>query len=262
MPSILHRLRFLAALAALSACNLPLTAAAPTPLAVHPSATNPPVATETPRPTETNTPQPSETASVTATLLPSETPSASPSPTFSFPQVTVNQQAHCRYGPAKAYLHAADLYPGDAGSVRGRFQYSGWLYVKFDKLNYFCWVAPSVVTVSGDVTTVRFTEPSLPGPSVLYAPPDWVSAAREGGKVVLTWAQVDMTEDDDRGYFLDLWVCQDGAYLWWTVALDNDTKTSYTVKDEAGCSAPSGGVLYAVEKHGYTRPKPIAWPAP
>ena len=83
-------------------------------------------------------------------LTPSPTIAATP--TFAFPTVTVNKQAHCRYGPSVAYLHAADLYPGDTGTVRGRYIYSNWLYIKFDKLNYFCWVAPSVVDVVGDVS--------------------------------------------------------------------------------------------------------------
>jgi len=87
-------------------------------------------------------------------------------------------------------------------------------------------------------------------------------ATRNGDKVTITWSQVDMTDDDDRGYMLELWVCQGGAYLWWTAALEKDTQTSYTVRDEAGCPAPSSGVLYAVEKHGYVRPAAITWPAP
>ncbi len=63
-----------------------------------------------------------------------------------------------------------------------------------------------------------------------------------------------MTEDDDRGYFLDVWVCQDGNYVWMPTALDNQFKTTATFTDEPGCSQPSGGKLYTVEKHGYTDP--------
>jgi len=171
-------------------------------------------------------------------------------------------QAHCRYGPSKAYLHAADLYPGDTGTVRGRFKLSQWLYVKFDKLNYFCWVAPSVVDVVGDITTIYYTEPKLPGPSTLYKPPKNVQAVRNEKKVTISWDKVKMTKDDARGYFLDLFVCQDGAYLWWPISFEDQDKTSYTIKDEKGCPAPSGGQLYAVEKHGYTSPVEISWPQP
>jgi hypothetical protein len=154
------------------------------------------------------------------------------------------------------------LYAGDVGSVRGRFKLSKWLFVKFDKLNYFCWVAPSVVDVVGDITTIKFTEVSLPGPSVLYKAPHNVAAVRNGNKVTITWDMVPMTKDDDRGYFLDIFVCQAKAYLWYPVSLDNREKTSFTIKDEAGCPAESGGKLYAVEKHGYTTPVQISWPKP
>lgn len=134
--------------------------------------------------------------------------------------------------------------------------------VKFDKLNYFCWVAPSVVDVTGDINTVKFSEVYLPGPSVLYDPPQNVTASRDEAKVTIRWDEVPMTDDDDRGYFLDMFVCQDGAYLWYPVALNNRSVTSYTIKDEGGCPAKSYGSIYAVEKHGYTSAAGIDWPAP
>ncbi len=226
--------------------------------------TDAPTATPSPTilPSETLPPSPSPTASLTPTVT--YTPGPSATPTFTFPSVTVNQQAHCRYGPNIAYLHAADLYAGDTGTVRGRYQpnISKWLFVKFDKLDYFCWVAPSVVDVVGDITTIKTTLVVLPGPSELYKPPQNVLAVRNGNKVTITWDMVPMTKDDDRGYFLDIFVCQGKAYLWYPVALDNREKVSFTIKDEAGCPALSGGNLYAVEKHGYTKPVEIKWPKP
>ncbi len=69
-----------------------------------------------------------------------------------------------------------------------------------------------------------------------------------------------MTLDDDRGYFLDLYVCQNGSYLWWPVSFPDQYQTTYTVTDDSSCSIPSGGMLYAVEKHGYTNPVTIQWP--
>lgn len=247
------------------ACSLPFLS---TPQAA-PSATAPVLPTiapsETVKPTEipTKTAVPSQTVTITLTPTVTETPGPSATPTFAFPSVTVNKQAHCRYGPHLAYLHAADLYAGDTGTVRGRFKLSKWLFVKFDKLNYFCWVAPSVVDVVGDITTVKFTEVYLPIPGVdLYYPPRNVNAVRDENKVHISWEVVPMTDDDDRGYFLDLFVCQDGAYLWYPVALDNRDKNSYTIRDEAGCPAASGGKIYTVEKHGYTKPTDINWPAP
>jgi hypothetical protein len=217
-----------------------------------------PTATETPLPTETLTPSitPSPTLTATSTI--------EATPTFAFPSVTVNKTAFCRYGPSVAYLRAADLYTGDTGSVRGRFVYSNWLLVKLDKLGYFCWVAPSVVDVVGDISTVKVNS-QLNLQSVgsnMYGPPPNVSAYREGNKVIISWDQVVMTQDDDRGYLLELFVCQGGAYIWWTDSFPDQYSTKYTVKDEAGCAQPSSGLLYTVEKHGFSQPVVIPWPAP
>src|SRR5919198_1802547 len=140
--------------------------------------------TSTPETTSTITETLAPTVTLTPTIELSPTSTAVPSqtftPTFVFPTVMVNKQAHCRYGPSVAYLHAADLYPGDTGSVRGRYIYSNWLYIKFDKLNYFCWVAPSVVDVVGDVSTVTFKN-DLNLQSIgsnQYGPPSGVTATR------------------------------------------------------------------------------------
>ncbi len=225
--------------------------------------------TKTSTPTFTFTP--TETLTPTFTLTPTETltptvtftPTITATPTYAFPVVTVNKQAHCRYGPSAAYLHAADLYAGDVGTVRGRFIYSKWLYVKFDKLDYFCWVAPSVVDVVGDISKINYKELNLQSiGSNQYGPPKNVQAVRDDNNVTITWNQVDMTNDKDRGYLLELFVCQDGNYLWWTDSYPERFSTSYTVKDEAGCSQPSSGKLYTVEKHGFSDPAIIPWPAP
>ncbi len=209
--------------------------------------------------------RPTETLTATITRTPSitPTPTITATPTFAFPGVTVNKQAHCRYGPSVAYLHAADLYPGDVGSVRGRYIYSNWLYIKFDKLNYFCWVAPSVVDVAGDISTVAYKELSLQSiGSNMYGPPKNVTAVREGNKVIIRWDQVKMTKDDDRGYLLELFVCQDTFYIWWTDSFPDQFTNRYTVKDEGGCAQPSSGKLYTVEKHGFSEPATIPWPVP
>lgn len=218
-------------------------------------------------PTETSIPTATFTA--TATAIPTQTftptitptPTITATPTFNFPSVTVNKQAHCRYGPSVAYLHAADLYPGDTGTVRSRYIYSNWLYVKFDKLNYFCWVAPSVVDVVGDVKTVGYKELNLQSiGSNMYGPPKGVTAVRNDNEVLISWEQVRMTEDDDRGYLLELFVCQKGNLIWWTDSYPDQYKTSYEVRDEPGCNTPSSGKLYTVEKHGFSDPVEIPWP--
>ena len=217
--------------------------------------------TETP--TSTFTPPPTFTSTATFTPTITLTPTIAATPTFAFPTVTVNKQAHCRYGPAVAYLHAADLAVGDVGTVRERAVYSNWLRIKFDKLDYFCWVAPSVVDLVGDISNINKITPNLQSiGSNQYGPPHNVSAVRNGDDVTISWEQMKMTKDKDRGYFIEAFVCQNGFLLWWTFSYPDQFTTSYTVKDEAGCAAPSYGQLYTVEKHGYSQPVDIPWPAP
>jgi hypothetical protein len=243
----------LVSILAMLACSLPSQAVTQTPA--------PPTKTETPA--FTFTPETTSTPTITLTPTITFTPSITPTPTFSFPSVTVNKQAHCRYGPSAAFLHAADLYAGDVGTVRGRFEYSSWLYIKFDKLDYYCWVAPSVVDVVGDVSTVYYEELDLQSIGYnQYGPPANINAIRNGDEVTITWDQVEMTKDKDRGYLIIAYVCQDGFYLWWTFSYPDQYTTSYTVRDEPGCPLPSEGVLYTVEKHGFSKPAQIPWPAP
>jgi len=228
-----------------------------------PSTEEPITATATAASTKTSTGTLTLTPTETRTPTPAFTPTITATPTFAFPTVTVNKQAHCRYGPSVAYLHAADLYPGDVGTVRGRYIYGNWLYIKFDKLNYFCWVAPSVVDVVGDVSTVAYKELNLQSiGSNMYGPPKNVAAVRDGNKVTISWEQVKMTLDDDRGYLLELFVCQDTIYMWWTDSYPDQYSTSYTIRDETGCAEPSSGKLYTVEKHGFSEPVNIPWPPP
>ncbi|GAB4533735.1 MAG: hypothetical protein Fur0018_23270 [Anaerolineales bacterium] len=259
------RYALLGLLLLLGSCNLPQRVAEPIPAVASVTPSGTPHPTERPHPSSTSipslTPSPSSTPTPTASPTITLTPTITPTPTFDFPDATVKVQSHCRYGPAKAYLHAADLYPGDMGQVWGRSSRSSWLYVRFDKLDYACWVAPSIVDVQGDIHALVTQEPRLPV-SVLYPPPANVRAVRNGNQVTISWERVPMTEDDDRGYMLDTYVCQGGAYIWWPVSFKNQYTTEYTVTDEAGCPAPSGGKLAAAEKHGYTDWVEIPWPAP
>jgi hypothetical protein len=244
------------------ACSLPSQIII-TPTAIPHTETERPAFTYTPESTFTPTVTQTSTITLTPTAAATFTPTITATPTFAFPTVTVNKQAHCRYGPSVAFLHAADLYPGDTGSVNGRFEYSGWLYIKFDKLKYYCWVAPSVVDVVGDVSALYYTEPDLQSVGYSdYPPPGNISAVRNGDEVTINWNQVEMTVDHDRGYLIIAFVCQNGNYLWWTDSYPDQYTTSYTVKDEAGCPAPSEGVLYTVNKHGFSKPAQIPWPAP
>jgi hypothetical protein len=218
------------------------------------TATSTPTPTETPTPT--STPTPTDTPTVTPTPTATATFTITPSPTFDFPDGTALMQANCRYGPGTAYLFAAGLYPGDHVEIHNRNDSGTWLWVKPDSIRYHCWVAASVLEITGDVFSVVVYYPPLPH-STLYGPPTSVYAVRQGSEVMISWPDVWMTEDDDRGYLIEAYVCQGGRIVFTAVQTDG---TSLTLADEPGCGGESSGWLYAVEKHGYTEPIQIPWP--
>lgn len=242
------------------------TATAQTATAAQWTRTPTATATLTPTLTATATPPPTSTLTPSVTPTPTQTltPTLTPTPTSDLPRFTVNQQAFCRYGPSRAYLPAADLYAGDTGQVWGLAPYGAWLYVQPDKIKYQCWVAPSVVDVVGETRGMWVNRNFYtPGPSQLYGPPGNVRAVRNGDKVDISWDSVWMTEDDDRGYFIEAFVCQKGNLIWYTVGfgvLKDQTVTQASILDEPGCSEASYGTLYTVEKHGYSTGVEIPWP--
>lgn len=166
--------------------------------------------------------------------------------------------AFCRYGPDTAYLYAWGLERGDHVSILNRSQYGAWLWVRPDEAGYNCWVAASLLdVVDGEVeSVVIFTDFWLPK-SVLYGPIQSVGAVRDGKEVTVNWEAVFMTLDDDRGYFIEVWLCQNGAYFWDAVQTD---KLTYTFIDDDSCNFQSSGKIFVVEKHGYTDPVAINWP--
>lgn len=215
-----------------------------------------PVPTNTPIPTATHTPTVTPTQTPTLTPTITSTPTITPTPTFDFPDARIQMQANCRYGPGQAYLYAHGLYAGDQAEIHGR-NYSGtWLWIKPENLDWHCWASSAVMEISGDVFTVVVVQRQLPY-STLYGPPSDVDADRDGSLVTVRWEPVWMTEDDDRGYLIEANICQDGSLV--PVAVHTDGH-SYEFVDEPGCATPSSGLLYTVEKHGYTDPVQIPWP--
>lgn len=208
--------------------------------------------TETALPTLTATITATATITPTATIMPTETPS--------LPQgVVIVDMGHCRYGPGKAYLHAGDLYQGDHVTILNRNRSGSWLWVKPDKQAWQCWVAASLLQIEGDIQMLAEYYHPLPKTTVI-GPPAGVTAYRKpDGTVVVEWSGNNLSKDKFRGFLIEATLCQ-GGYLV-EVAVHTD-KNAYTFSDEAGCPVPSHAVLYAVEKHGYTDPVTIPWPAP
>jgi hypothetical protein len=223
---------------------------------ITPTATQNPTATTTLTPTSTSTSTITQTPTKSPTPTITLTPSITPSPTYSLPTLVVKMQSNCRYGPGTAYLYAWGMYAGDTATVWGRNASGTWLWIQPDNISYQCWIAASLVDVTGDIFSVYVAPVRLPH-STLYGPPAGVTAVRNGSSVIVSWKPVNMTEDDDRGYMIEANICQGGNLIWLAVATMD---TSYTFNDETSCSSTSNGLLYTVEKHGYSDPVPIPWP--
>jgi hypothetical protein len=204
------------------------------------------------------TPTASRTPTTTLSPTTTSTPTITPTPTFDFPDFTVKEnQANCRYGPGTAYLYAAGLYAGDHAEVRGR-NYSGtWLYLKPDKIDYFCWAAASVGEVTGDVFSVLVWQRNLPK-TTFVGPVELVSATRNGDLVTVVWEPVQVNPPEDaRGYLIEAVLCQ-GGNLFSTAVHTEDNQFTFT--DERTCNGASSANIFVVEKHGYTDPVSIPWP--
>ncbi len=260
----------------LAGCSGPQARSAPPTITeVVPTATATAVPTETESPTDTPVPTvtatstpvatatrtasstPAATDTPSATFTPSLSPTPSASPTRDFPDVTVNQQANCRYGPGMAYLYRWGLYEGDTAEVHGRNWSGTWYWIKPFNLDSHCWASEIVFDVQqGDPKSVPYVERRLPK-TTFAGPPGNVQAVRNGNEVTVTWDVVPLSDDKRRGYLIEANICQNGAYFPFIIHTDN---TSYTFKDEGGCATASNGKLYTAEKHGYSDPVDIPWP--
>jgi hypothetical protein len=233
--------------------------------------------TVTPSPSPLFSPTPSATPTVTSTptITPTSTPSPTitPSPTYTVPRVRILMHSQCRYGPGVAYLYKYDLYEGNflevigwreilAKQTDGSWQPSVWAYLRAIGGNNPCWLSAKLFEViQGDIYSTPEYIPLLPYRE-LYKPPTAVEATRDGNTVTVIWSYVWMTEDDYRGYLVEAWVCHAGQIYLAPVSYvgPNVAHLALAIPDEPGCSEPSSGRLYTVEKHGYTAWIPIPWP--
>lgn len=254
-------------LAVLLAGCTPVGPAAPTATATLPaseaSATLLPVATSTftpsvtPLPTATATPEPSptSTASPTATVT--------PVPTYVVLRGIVNQEhVSCFYGPSKAYLYKYGLLKGNRLDIIGYIADTGYIEVQAIGGNNPCWMNLEWMDVQGDINQVQPVDPlKVKRPwSPFYDGLSWVTATRSGDEVTVSWAPLVLRAGDDseqEPYLLEAWVCRAGKLTFVPVGA---YQTTTSVVDEPGCSEPSFGRIYGVEKHGYTKYLKIDWP--
>ncbi len=223
--------------------------------------------------TSTATPLPIPTGTATATLTPTPTststptltptPTVTPEPTYLVLRGTVNQNhVSCFYGPSKAYLYKYGLLKGNRLDIIGYVADTGYIEVQAIGGHNPCWMNLKWMDVQGDINLVQPVDPltiKIPR-SPYYASLNWVKAARSGDEVTITWDTLEISPGKDslqEPYLVEVWVCRDGKLTFVPIgAYDNKA----TIVDQAGCSQPSFGRVYGVEKHGYTKPLDIQWP--
>ena len=173
------------------ACNLPIGAS------TQQGTPDTSIASETPTTpaeaaTNTTAPLPTETPTITPTPLPAETATITPTPTLSIPMVTpLDDAVNCRFGPSVNYEQVFGLAVGAYAQILAKNVDGSWWQVQsLGGQSGKCWVAGSVVMVSGDlagipvapapaafITNVKFTVkpnsinlgPGCPGPTPVFS---------------------------------------------------------------------------------------------
>ena len=213
--------------------------------------------------TETSTPSPTPTIAPTASAI----PSASPVPTYAILRgVVISDKVSCRYGPGAMYLYLYGMVKGAVQDIVGRTDTGKWVLTRSHGDNKSCWVKTEFMDIKGDVMSVEMVYPDkfiLLRSSQVYRLPWNVAAVRDGDKVTISWEAEPMHPGDQESdtsvhYVVETWVCQGGQLVFTPIGAYVE---QVTVTDEAGCAEPSHGRVYFSEKHGYTGPSEIPWPA-
>ncbi|MEK6221987.1 MAG: hypothetical protein N2D54_07030, partial [Chloroflexota bacterium] len=232
----------------ITACSATPSESSLTPTSRPPNASPQPSLTSLPSATTTQTPTLMPTS--TATII----PSATPIPVLI--KGVVTQQSNCRYGPGAAYLYKFGFYENISVTVEGRNEKGDWAWVQGLWFPDQCWIKTNLLNLDGDIMGMPFFQHRLPF-SVLYLPPTGVSAERDGDIVTVHWNSANMTEDDDRGYLVEAWLCRNDEFAFYPIGANI---TLANILDETGCEEESHANLYTVEKHGYTQWIKINWP--
>ena len=243
-------------LVASTSCNSPATVEPVVQTATIPSVAATPEAALSSTPTQL----PAPTFTQTTTQTPTETPTITITATYAILRGEVLVRSNCRYGPGAPYLYKYGLVAGSNLEIFGRNDLGTWILVRAIGGNNPCWVKASLMDVKGDVMTVAPTYIPLPQ-SPYYGPPRGVSAIRKGDEVTIFWSAIHFRAGDDTAeapYLIEAWICKDGQIVFTPVG---SYATAVNIIDEPGCSEPSHGRLFGVEKHGYTRWVEIPWPA-
>ncbi len=120
------------------------------------------------------------------------------------------------------------------------------------------------VQLNGDISSLEIVYPDK---VKLPLTTNWprlqnVNAVRTGDQVSLFWDPfilplTELESPQSPLYLAEVWVCRAGEVAFTPIGV---WEPNLVVIDEAGCSEPSHGRLYLIEKHGYVGPVEIAWP--
>ena len=152
--------------------------------------------------------------------------------------------------------------------VLGRDIHSEWVYVQVQGYDSPCWVNAKYINVNGDIAALESVYPGKvniplsyywPAPTNVYA-----NRTADGKQVGIYWDEYilpdgELESPESPRYLAELWLCKDGQLTFNSIFA---WQNNLLVDDEAGCSEPSSGVMYLVEKHGYSGPVTIPWPTP
>jgi hypothetical protein len=186
------------------------------------------------------------------------TPVPPVTPIATDPTATANVNSNCRTGPGTVYAAIGSLPEGGSALIVGRSEPAGWwLIVNPDAIGN-CWVADSIVEISGDTTSVPVVvAPPTPAPSVTptpTAPPTPVQLNPSGSlscssSVDLAWEAVSHSAAID---YYQWEIDRYNGYEWFLQDSGQESDTSVNVV--IGCGFGYRWRVQAVDVNGLASP--------
>jgi len=197
---------------------------------------------------------------VTSTPAPTPEPTSTPDPNATvspvLPQATLPDHTDCLYGPASWYEYKSSFPAGQPVDVLGKSEDGAWLNVEEVGGWNACWINTSEAQfVNAQIEALPVVQPVLPVDYYDLASP-YASTRRKGDEVTLSWKAVPMSVDEIRGYLIRAELCQGGQIVPQEIFIpmtyeENKGTITYTVTDEAGCSAPSQVHMISYTRRGF-----------
>jgi uncharacterized protein YraI len=110
------------------------------------------------------------TSTVTVTVTATNTPITPPPPSVT--SVIANLDANCREGPGTAFEVYGNLIKGQDAVIKGRLADNSWFLIAIAGRSMNCWIAASIVDVSGNLDVVQIVPaPAAPPVAGVEPPP-------------------------------------------------------------------------------------------